>query len=396
MNSKRYLAGLLALLLTFTLTGCWDTVELNRRAIVVAAGLDKAVEGNGVAITVQLLKPGEVKAPGAGGRAAGGGGGGEAVEVVTSTGQTVYDAVRNFVAESGRKLFWHHNEVIVFSEDLARQGVSPLLDFFRRNAEARAHAKFIIARGAKGRDVMAARTRLEKIPGQGLSKLLEAGRAATSAHADVELLDFLKTLSGESGGAVASGVEISPGEGGMGPVARPTGAAVFKEDRLVGWLGPRETRGYLWIKGNVKSGIIVVKCPGEGDKLASIEIIRAKAKVRPEVKEGRLVMTVHVDARANVGELMGLVDPAKPDVLSALEREMRVAIESEVSAALKAAQKEYRSDIFGFGDEINRRFPREWKTMKERWDELYPELPVDVTVKAKLKQTALATKPVKS
>ena len=66
---------------------------------------------------------------------------------------------------------------------------------------------------------------------------------------------------------------------------RITGAAVFKGPKLVGWFDQPETRGYNWIMGKVKSGIIIVERPEVSDKYVGLELMRARSKLKPEIVE---------------------------------------------------------------------------------------------------------------
>jgi spore germination protein KC len=52
-------------------------------------------------------------------------------------------------------------------------------------------------------------------------------------------------------------------------------------------------------------------------------------------------------------------------------------------------QKELRTDIYGFGSEFHRRFPRWWREAEERWDDLFPELPVEIKVEVALVSSGL-------
>lgn len=57
-------------------------------------------------------------------------------------------------------------------------------------------------------------------------------------------------------------------------------------------------------------------------------------------------------------------------------------------AAVAKAQ-ELDSDIFGFGAELNRTNPEKWAELRERWDEEFPRVDVQVEVKAKLRRSGL-------
>jgi spore germination protein KC len=58
------------------------------------------------------------------------------------------------------------------------------------------------------------------------------------------------------------------------------GFAVFKGDKLVGYATDTTARGANWIRGKVKSGIIVVK-DNDGEKI-SLEIIDSGVDVIPK------------------------------------------------------------------------------------------------------------------
>lgn len=139
------------------LGGCWNRRELDTLAIVAGLGLDRDVETGKIQLTAQIIKPGEVKTVKVGGAGGGGGGGGKAsaVWVIKSTGDTVFDAVRNMVTQSSRKLYFAHNQIIVIGKKTAEQGVWPLLDFFVRDHEIRWTIWVLVADG-KASDVLEA------------------------------------------------------------------------------------------------------------------------------------------------------------------------------------------------------------------------------------------------
>lgn len=61
-------------------------------------------------------------------------------------------------------------------------------------------------------------------------------------------------------------------------------------------------------------------------------------------------------------------------------------------AAVVRAQ-ELNADIFGFGEEVRRKHPGQWKNMEDKWDELFPGLEVIPEVDAKIRRTGKITKP---
>lgn len=395
MKKRIFVFVFLILQIVFT-SGCWNRREPGELGLVAAVGLDKDGE-NKVKLTVQIIKPGEIKAP----VSKGGPGSPKAVWVVSSTGNTSFEAVRNFVNQTGRRLFWAHNKVIIIGEELAADGVVRYLDFFIRDPELRRRSFVLVARG-KAEEILQAEHPLEKIPATAIEGSTKAGKNS-STSAVVNLKQFVDMLTSDSRDPVASRIELTPEEapkkrgiettegGGKEEAVnrfKVDGAAVFKRSKLVGWLNKTETRGMLWVTGKVDKGIVDVNCP-EHNGLVSIEVIRASGKIKPVIKDGEITVNVDIKTEGNLGEQACQLDLTKPEVLHRLEEAEAAVIQEEVMAALTKAQQEFGADIFGFGEEIHRTFPREWKNLQKNWDNIYPQLKVDVKVKTLLLYTGL-------
>lgn len=395
---RRYIGIILFVLgLVLTLSGCWNRREVETLAFVTAVAVDKAAEPGKIQLTVQVAKP-----PALVSQAPGGTSSERAFWLVSSTGYTVFEAVRNFLSQSPRRLYWAHNRWVLFGEDLAREGIEEVIDFFVRDGEARRTARVGIFKGEKASDLFQAEFELERLPSKGGFGITTVSRAGLSTVVDVDLNSFLQMLVGEGIEPVAIRAELVPRPPDtdirgqlerkvVSVSARVTGAAVFKGDRLVGWLNKPETRGLNWVKGEVRSGIIVIKQPGAEDKFVGLELRRAGSKVKPEIKNGKPSVTVEVDAEAAVGDVQEFIDTVDASkVVPSMERRMATVIKNEIMAALEKAQGQFKSDIFGFGSAISKRFPREWQALKRDWNDTgFIQLDVQVKVKAKLRRSGL-------
>ncbi|HPD01686.1 MAG TPA: Ger(x)C family spore germination C-terminal domain-containing protein, partial [Acetivibrio sp.] len=69
-------------------------------------------------------------------------------------------------------------------------------------------------------------------------------------------------------------------------------------------------------------------------------------------------------------------------------------VKSLCEKALNKAQKELKTDIFGFGEEIHRKHPKLWKKLKKEWSNKFPDLPVNITVEVETKQLGGIGKPL--
>ncbi len=385
--SRSMLVGLFGFILACACSGCWNYHELDELSIVSGVGIDKGQQPGTVQLTMQIIKPGEVKSGGGGGSPGGGAEGSQGAPVVvkSSSGKTVFEAIRNFLADTNRKLYFPHNQVIIIGKEQARQGVRPILDLFIRDQEPRPTVWILVADG-KASDVLKVPGQLEKISAVEISDL-EKAQSALSENVTVNLQDFVSRLMSKTTAPIAAIIKTD--DRNQPKRNRLTGTAVFKKDRLVGKLDGRQTRGLLWILGKVKSGIISIRVP---DGEAGMEIIRSSSQIRPVVKNGHVKMQVFVREDGNLGCQMTPVDLTKPEMLKSLARRKATVIRNEIQAALTEA-KALKADIFGFGEAIHRSNPKEWAKIKGKWDQLFPELQVEIDVRSRVRLVGLITKP---
>ncbi|HEX3030425.1 MAG TPA: Ger(x)C family spore germination C-terminal domain-containing protein [Clostridia bacterium] len=116
----------------FSLSGCWNSRELNELSIVTGIGIDKAEIPGNILVTAQIVKPADIKKS-----SKDGGGSDTAFWNIKSSSKTVFDAIREFTHETSNKLYVAHTQVIILGRDIAPDGVQKYLDFFMRSHETR-------------------------------------------------------------------------------------------------------------------------------------------------------------------------------------------------------------------------------------------------------------------
>ena len=378
-NRKIVVLIIICILLALSLSGCWNRRELNTFSILMGMGIDKAEEAGKVQLTAQIIKAGELKSEG--------GSDEEAYLTVQSIGDTVFDALRKFTKETNRKIYLPHSQVLIFGEGIAAEGVQKYVDFYVRDHEPRLREKVLVAKG-KAEEVLDVKSQLEKIPAVGISSLLRA-QGATSQATEVTIKEFINRLMSKTTAPVAPLIEIS-GEGEE-QTLRISGMAIFKLDKFVGKLTGSEARGLLWVIDKIKSGIIVVDCPNEEGKM-SLEIIRASSKIIPEIQEDKVHIQVKIKEEGHIGDQECPGELTSDDIISIEEMKASV-IRSEVLSAVEIAQ-DLNTDVFGFGDAVHRKYPKEWKELEKQWDEVFPEIEVEIIVEAKVRRSGILMKSI--
>lgn len=389
---KKAAVLLLLVFLTGLPGGCWSRREITEVAVVLGAGVDWTADGR-VRLTVQIARP---SALAGGGEAGGGLHESPASWVVSAEGGTVEEAERYLAMTVPRDIYWGHCMILVFGEEMARKGTRMVTNFFQRDRQPRETMWVLVTKG-EAKDFLETCSTLEKTSARAVSFLTRMKTGCT-----VQLREFAEMLASKGVQPVAARVEVrgagvtpGPGQEKKAPALNQVelaGAAVFKEDKLIGWLDDSETRGLLWLKGEAMKGVVTVPSPGEPDKEVSFRIRRGSTKVTPEYDGEYLSFDVKVEVEGDMVEQQSSEDLAEPGKIKALESEIAGEIGARAAVALEKAQREYGADIFGFGDAFHRKYKKEWRELKDRWDEEFARAEVNVAVEAHVREIGLLTK----
>ena len=369
----------------FIVTGCWNRRELNELAIAVGMGIDK--QGEQYKVSVQVVVPAEIAAKKSRGASP--------VTLYSGVGDSVFEAIRKMTTESPRKIYISHLRILVLGEALAREGIGKSLDFLTRDSEARSDFYIAVAKESKAEDILKVLTALDAIPANMLFTALETSQKAWAPTLSVTLDELIADLTSEGKNPVLAGITVhgNPGEGSTNnsvqkvdtPVRlQYTTLAVFRKDKLIGWLNEKESKGYNYIRDKVKSTAAVIPCPSGGK--ATLEVIRTKTKVKGRIIQGKPRIEISLRGEVNVDEVGCQIDLTKTKTISQLESLGEETVKKLIHEVIHTVQQKYKVDIFGFGEVIRRSNPKAWKKMKRDWNRYFINLDVNVKADASIRQ----------
>lgn len=426
---RRLCPGLMILILPLLGTGCWSRVEIEQRAFVLAVGIDWLPDKQMWQTTLQVGKPGILGAKpggaggGGGGAGAGGGGGGpgNAIYIDTNMGRTLADANCQIMTHMSRQLFCGHLRVIVVGEEAAKKGLGQTLDLYARRYDIHETLDIFVARGT-AKEILQHNIPLETASFQAMAGLVNVA-PAHSRSIKITLHQVLSDLlslgtkesfiprlelkaaeessgatsqGGSSGGTGAGGGggAAGGGAGGPGKELQLSGLAVLKKDKFAGWLESRESRGILFANGKARNTMINVKDPKDENYFVVIESERVRSRIVPKLEGNRPVVNLEIKIDGAIISQTSPENLTDPESIRSLERRMATAIKNDVLAALKKIQMDYNSDILGFGRRFHQKYPKLWRELRPRWDEVFPSLEVRVNVTAKIRRTGLRSRGV--
>jgi spore germination protein KC len=387
---------LFIVVITFSLflTGCWGSNEIDTLAINVAIGIDK--DGDKCKITSQIINPRVI--------AVGENANESPVIIFEKEGTDLDEAILKMTSKSSRKLFNLHLRMLVISEEAAKHGIKNIIEYFFRNNEYRTDFYIVIAKDATARDILKVLSPTELIPAIDMYESLELSGEREATTKPVKIIELANAIISEGKNPTLTGIKIDEEEeiipDSIEELQKSSnikklahyGIGVLKEDKLIGWLNEEESKGFNYITGNVYRAVIHSHCEG-GSRIA-YQIIKLDSKITADLIDGKPVINVKLNVLANIRNIFGELDVTDVKNIKVLVEEAEKRIKNICEDTLNKVQNEFKTDIFGFGEVIYRKYPKLWKELKDDWDSKFSDLDVYVDVNVKINQLGQITKPV--
>lgn len=367
---------------TLFLSGCWDRTEVNDLAIITAAGLD-ATDDHKLELSVNIF----VTTP-SGGQQMGGmstadaGGVGQAI-VRSAKGQTMADALSKLQEMLPRKVFWGQDEVFIFGEKLAKQGITEPMEYLTRHPAPRERGNVFVSKGL-AKDVLQLHPPIER----NVSEVLrEMAKAQTGLN--ITMKELAQMMAGKANAAVIPWVEIKQAPNESFPFIN--GSAIVKNGIMVGRMNNQATRGILWLRNEIKNATVTIS-PKDAKGYVSFYLLRSHTELVPHINGNNWSITIKIETQDDIVENTTNLNLSEPKHIPKMEIELGTDIENRVKEALKEAQKKINADIFNFADVFYRKYPKEWDKVKDRWYEIYPKVRVNLQTNPKITRPGLTGK----
>jgi len=394
---KLLLFTLLLISSIFTLTGCLESIELNKLGIVAGIAIDKTDDT--YTITAQMLNPSAI---------AGETGNALATYSLKAEGESIHEAYKKLDQITSSALALSHLDVIVINEEFSKSGISPLLNFALRRDDIRPDIAIVVAKDEKAGDILSVVQALDRIPA---SKLNISSRVSsrTQRLTNYNLYEVVDMVNTNSTNVVLNAVSIYHEEDHVDKeVKRPDGTegktqrdgstvdnmlditvpvqlrmehlAVFQGDKLAGFINDAEGQLYNMIMGDYKRYDIVTRI--EEDYYTSFGVTELKSKITTNLEQNEA--TIKMKVSGIVLENTYPVDFTNHENLVAMSVYLKDELEQNLNDFVEKVQTELKSDIFGIGGKANHQESKIWKEQEGYWSELFPELTIHIEVELEI------------
>ncbi|CAM4013076.1 Ger(x)C family spore germination protein [Lederbergia lenta] len=402
---SKSLGSLCVILLTIPfLSGCWDSLDIEKRATVLGLAIDKIdsdslnedhithfpntlpnSDQEMIRLTAQISVPGRIPL---GPQSGGGGGEQEPVWVVTANGHTLEDALLNLQQELADELFLGHLRIIVISEELAKEGIERFNDYLRRQPEVRRTAWMAVSQEEAAK-YMEVAPKLERVPTLYLTYMVKnAVDLGKFPKGDIGI--FWRSLSSKGQDAYLPYLKIKGSQN-----IEMKGLSFFKDDKMKGIIDPIEIGSYMSVLGYSEGGYgAFIKVPGTEESVL-VRAVRRKSRMKSTIKNGKPVIRIKIQYESEIVENEN--DTIKLDnskLLRQIEKKATKDVTNSLNNLIRKMQEE-ESDIFGFGEQIRAKHPTYWRKKiksKENWRKVYKDLEVHVDMNTHIRQVGMKAK----
>ncbi|GEM_PF-572972 len=394
-------------------SGCWSRKEPKQLSMVNSALYDIDDDGN-AQLVVEIMDPTPAEG---GGQSSGGGGGGPKLSSLTilCKGKTAAEAIRDESKSIDRVLFGGLNKARFFSEKLSKSGIEPLMDYLSRDHLTDERPLVIVVQDEDPKRIYTCSPGLSDMIGDYMESLSHTQHQSTNESVFVTGLEFKKDYyddgkqpvmglvkiiddeslpsDGGAGGATGSGsgggsqsAQGGSQQGGQSQSAekkqylRYEGLAAFKDDKLVGYMNGVEARTYNILTNEFSSSVFSIP---SGNVYNAVRVNKAKTKVETSVNASQAEINIKVQAVLSLIQVGNdMIDISQEDGLKVIEQEFDRQLKVEIESTVRKTQLEFQSDIFGFGNYVHIQHPKEWKELKESWDDSFSDAKVNITVES--------------
>lgn len=357
---------LLIISLIFISTGCYNYRELTKLAITSAIGINKIDDG--YELIIQVVNTQKT------GSDSNSSGDTPKFIIYKKKGRTIQEALRNIILESPRRLYLNHMALLVISEDVAKEDMNNVIDIFSRDSEFRKQFLVLVSKEKDTSDVLSVLTPLETLNAKKIKDSLYMDKAYLGISNIVNFEDLLNAYINDNLDITLPSIKLEGNENKgekddnikqASPDARAilSGLAVFKDNKLKGYLDVNDSINVSYINNTVDNTIYTYKC--SDNKYTSIEVVSNNTNINVDKDNNEIKITIK--NKANINEINCNINLQDEKEIKELEKNIEKDMKKSIYNTIDKLVNEYETDICGFKELIYKSYPKYYKELKQKY-----------------------------
>lgn len=333
------------------------------------------------------------------------------IVMVSGEADSIFSGINLLNSYIGKELNLAHCNVVVFSEELAKNGIGTQIYSLINNEEVRPSTNIVVSKCSAYDYLDNVKPNIEKLTVQYFDTFSITSRL-TGYISNLTIGEFYNNLSSEIkactailGGlnatartesdVITNPEDLTAGsssvEGNRG--SENIGLAVFNGDKLCGELTATEAISHLLIKNKVDSCIISIDNPFNNSNKVELQLYPTKkSKISVDINNNIPHISIELKIDADILTLDENIDYEQENVLETFSNATKQYLEKEIYDYLNKVSKEYSTDIDNFGNKALAYFATssEWKDFD--WSEKFKNAEFDVNIDVTVISSLLITK----
>ena len=361
----------LSLLLIFPSTSCWDHREIEDKAFIIGLALDKVGDGDEIEATFQIAEPRAFTPTG------------QSDEPFWNVSEVAIDLTRAHIQLAKRMNqvpSLEHCQVILIGEEFAKTQQSENMDFLLRTHDIRRNIHVGVVQG-KAKDIFDLDFKGSLIPAFVISEMMNQNHNYSFEITNFIDIGSLHIAETNNFDYILPKLVIDEEKLDM------SGAGVFKNMHLIGWVDGVDLMGIRFLRGDVGAGFLAVQLPEELGKRAMVKVFETTSNMEPKIKHDRLVVKLDLRIEGDMTEIVRDKEVVDETVfLRRLEELYEQDVKNKIKRSFRKMQQEFNSDPYQLKEKVMSYYPEFWKENKETWDEIYRSAALELDVKVLIRR----------
>lgn len=347
--------------------GCTQRKNLKDLSVVEGMGID--FDGEYVVITVQGLN---LAKEGSGAEALSG----NVTMNTTGKGKNITSAIENASESLSKTLFFGQNRILVFGMDMAKDYMDKSLDYLLRSASSRADVSVCISED-EALKIMESTENDSLVPAQTISQLLDT-EEKNGLGIDISVYELLNLYTDKTSDIYFPVVRAGEKNVSISSIA------IYDDDNIVSFLDKTQTRGFLFLKNKITTGMLVVNSEEFGEIGVGIIDTRTRAKVKSE--GGKIIYSVKIKSNLVLDEVEnGVTNQIVEKDIAEIEKLVQKEIENICTDTFTECVSK-GSDCLRIGEMLAMCCPDEYAKLSDNWDDNLKNVQFEISAKCNLKR----------
>ena len=363
--------------LIFLLTGCSNAEEnLENYYYVMAIGIDKSEEAKiNLSVQIAINSSNESSEQGSSQSSSA-----NIYSVPCNSIDSGISILNNFLS---KKINVSHCSAIVFSEELAKDGIKPYINSLGNNAEIRPTCNVIIS-STTSLDALEKISNSTENFSSRFYEFLKTSAKYTGYSITPELSEFFYCLNFGTNSAIATYATVSK------KTIQNTGIAIFHEDKFISNLSVLDSISYALITDRLESATISVANPKNPDKLIDVLIKQIKKpSITCDLINNYPFIKINLNLEYDILSSTYEIDADSKNGNQQLENSINIYVQEIVSNFLYEISHKYNTDLCNFENKTLLNYFTLDDFEKIHWKEIYKDSYFKVNIKGKIENLGM-------